>query len=122
MLRRGTAYVLLMLLAMLLAACGDAAQPTATAVAPTIAAPTATAAGPAAIQPTGRPAQPEVILATTTTQDSGLLDVLIPDFQARTGYHMKPVAVGSGQALKMGEEGNADVLLVHSPDAEQAFM
>jgi tungstate transport system substrate-binding protein len=69
------------------------------------------------------PARPELILATTTsTQDSGLLDVLIPDFEARTGYQVKPVAVGSGQALKMGESGNADVLLVHSPAAEEDFM
>lgn len=64
-----------------------------------------------------------LILATTTsTQDSGLLDVLIPRFEAQSGYQVKTVAVGSGQALKMGEEGNADVLLVHSPQAEEAFM
>lgn len=78
---------------------------------------------PAPASPIARPARPEIILATTTsTQDSGLLDVLLPDFQQRTGYQVKPIAVGSGQALKMGEQGNADVLLVHSPDAEQAFM
>ncbi len=64
-----------------------------------------------------------LILATTTsTQDSGLLDVLIPRFEAQSGYQVKTIAVGSGQALKMGEEGNADVLLVHSPQAEEAFM
>lgn len=64
-----------------------------------------------------------LILATTTsTQDSGLLDVLIPRFEAQSGYQVKTIAVGSGQALKMGEEGNADVLLVHSPGAEEAFM
>jgi len=69
------------------------------------------------------PANPEVILATTTsTQDSGLLDVLIPLFERQSGYKVKTVAVGSGQALKMGEEGNADVLLVHSPSAEKTFM
>ena len=69
------------------------------------------------------PARPDLILATTTsTQDSGLLDVLVPDFQARTGYLVKTVAVGSGQALKMGQDGNADVLLVHSPAAEVTFM
>lgn len=69
------------------------------------------------------PAKRDLILATTTsTQDSGLLDLLVPDFQARTGYLVKTVAVGSGQALKMGEEGNADVLLVHSPAAELTFM
>jgi tungstate transport system substrate-binding protein len=65
----------------------------------------------------------DVILATTTsTQDSGLLDVLVPLFEEQTGYHLKPIAVGSGAALKMGEEGEADVLLVHSPAAEEEFM
>jgi tungstate transport system substrate-binding protein len=83
--------------------------------------PTAAPATPMTAIPA--PARAEVLLATTTsTQDSGLLDVLVPDFAARTGYRVKTVAVGSGQALKMGEQGNADVLLVHSPAAEQAFM
>ncbi len=69
------------------------------------------------------PTDTELILATTTsTQDSGLLDVLIPAFEKYSGLVVKTVAVGTGQALKMGEEGNADVLLVHAPDAEQAFM
>ncbi len=65
----------------------------------------------------------DLILATTTsTQDSGLLDVLIPDFEKASGLKVKTVAVGSGQALAMGQEGNADVLLVHSPSAEKTFM
>jgi tungstate transport system substrate-binding protein len=69
------------------------------------------------------PANPNLILATTTsTQDSGLLDVLIPLFETRTGYKVQTVAVGSGAALKMGEEGNADVLLVHAPSSEKTFM
>lgn len=69
------------------------------------------------------PVVKDVILATTTsTQDSGLLDVLLPAFQAATGYVVKVVAVGSGEALKMGEQGNADVLLVHSPAAEKTYM
>jgi tungstate transport system substrate-binding protein len=60
-----------------------------------------------------------VILATTTsTQDSGLLDVLIPAFEKDTGYMVKTISVGSGQAMKMGEKGEADVLLVHSPGDE----
>ena len=64
-----------------------------------------------------------VILATTTsTQDSGLLDLLIPVFEKESGYRVKTISVGSGQALKMGERGEADVLLVHSPDAEKTFM
>ncbi len=65
----------------------------------------------------------DVILATTTsTQDSGLLDVLIPAFEKESGYSVSPVAVGSGQALALGEQAEADVLLVHSPDAEEEFM
>ena len=65
----------------------------------------------------------EIILATTTsTQDSGLLDVLIPIFEERTGYQVKPIAVGSGQALALGERGEADVLLTHSPEAEARFL
>ncbi|MBN2118315.1 MAG: substrate-binding domain-containing protein [Anaerolineales bacterium] len=69
------------------------------------------------------PSNPNLILATTTsTQDSGLLDVLIPMFQEKTGYVVQTVAVGSGAALKMGEEGNADVLLVHAPAAEKELM
>jgi len=70
-----------------------------------------------------QPAQKNVILATTTsTQDSGLLDVLIPLFEKKTGYFMKTIAVGSGQAMAMGAKGEADVLLVHSQAAEKKFM
>jgi tungstate transport system substrate-binding protein len=61
----------------------------------------------------------EIILATTTsTQDSGLLDVLVPAFESESGIVVKVIAVGTGQALQMGEEGNADVLLVHAPESE----
>ncbi len=64
-----------------------------------------------------------MILATTTsTQDSGLLDVLIPIFEKKTGYTVKPVAVGTGAALAMGEQGEADVLLVHAPKSEEAVV
>jgi len=70
-----------------------------------------------------KPSNPALILATTTsTQDSGLLDVLVPAFEEETGYVVQTVAVGTGAALKMVEEGNADVLLVHAPAAEQALM
>lgn len=69
------------------------------------------------------PGQKNIILATTTsTQDSGLLDTLIPIFEKGTGFFVKTIAVGSGQAIKMGQKGEADVLLVHSPDAEKKFM
>lgn len=88
-----------------LSACGSTATPTA---APAI---------------TDAPGNPSVILATTTsTQDSGLLDVLVPMFEKQTGYKVKTVAVGTGEALKMGEEGNADILLVHAPSSEVNFM
>jgi len=64
-----------------------------------------------------------VILATTTsTQDSGLLDALLPVFEKETGYFVKTISVGSGQALAMGRKGEADVLLVHSPADEQKLM
>ncbi|WP_027718049.1 substrate-binding domain-containing protein [Desulfovirgula thermocuniculi] len=70
-----------------------------------------------------RPAKQDVILATTTsTQDSGLLDVLVPEFEKRTGYRIKVIAVGTGQALEMGKRGEADVLLVHSPQAERELV
>jgi tungstate transport system substrate-binding protein len=69
------------------------------------------------------PADKSIILATTTsTQDSGLLDVLIPAFEKDSGYIVKTISVGSGQALAMGEKGEADVLLVHSPDAEKKIV
>jgi tungstate transport system substrate-binding protein len=61
----------------------------------------------------------DVILATTTsTQDTGLLDVLVPIFEEQTDYNVKVIAVGSGQALAMGERGDADALLVHAPSSE----
>lgn len=67
--------------------------------------------------------QKTIILATTTsTQDSGLLDVLIPIFEKKTGYFVKTIAVGSGQAMAMGQKGEADVMLVHSPAAEKKFV
>jgi tungstate transport system substrate-binding protein len=67
--------------------------------------------------------QKNLILATTTsTQDTGLLDVLTPLFEKKTGFLVKTIAVGSGQAMAMGAKGEADVLLVHSPAAEKKFM
>ena len=94
---------LILILSLLLAAC--AAKPTE-----------APAASPA-------PENPDVILATTTsTRDSGLFDYLLPMFQEQTGYNIKMVAVGTGEALAMGEEGNADVLLVHAPASELELM
>lgn len=95
--------ILLLVLGLMLAACGPQA--------------TSEPAMPEA------PANPTLILATTTsTQDSGLLDVLVPMFQDQTGYTVQTVAVGTGAALAMAQEGNADVLLVHAPASEIPLM
>jgi tungstate transport system substrate-binding protein len=69
-------------------------------------------------------AKADLILgSTTSTRDSGLFDVLIPAFTAANPqYVMKVIAVGSGQALKLGEKKDVDVLLVHSPSAEASFV
>jgi tungstate transport system substrate-binding protein len=65
----------------------------------------------------------DIVLATTTsTQDTGLLDALIPPFEKQTGIRVKVIAVGTGQALALGRRGDADLLLVHAPDAEKRFM
>jgi tungstate transport system substrate-binding protein len=64
-----------------------------------------------------------VILSTTTsTQDSGLLDVLVPMFERRTGYTVKTVSVGTGQALALAARGEADVALVHAPELEKRYV
>ena len=62
------------------------------------------------------------LATTTSTRDSGLLNVLVPMFEKETGIEVKVVAVGSGQALELGRRGDADVLLTHAPDAEKQFM
>jgi tungstate transport system substrate-binding protein len=64
-----------------------------------------------------------VILSTTTsTQDSGLLDVLVPLFEKQTGYMVKTVSVGTGQALALAAKGDADVTLVHAPSLEKKYV
>ncbi|MCJ7622429.1 MAG: substrate-binding domain-containing protein [Anaerolineaceae bacterium] len=105
----------------------SACAPAATDTAPESEEPAVVEEAPATpVEEEDSPAIPEVtelILATTTsTRDSGLLDMLLPIFEERSGYVVKMVAVGTGQALAMGEEGNADVLLVHAPSAEEEFM
>ena len=122
---------LVVIVVLALSACAPAAIPTSTS-GPTATAPTsvpATSVPATAVPPTSvptvppAPANPQVILATTTsTRDTGLLDALLPMFKQQTGYDVKMVAVGSGQALQMGTDGNADVLLVHSPAAEKTWM
>jgi tungstate transport system substrate-binding protein len=73
--------------------------------------------GPAVAQSTS------VILSTTTsTQDSGLLDVLVPMFESKTGYTVKTLSVGTGQALALAAKGEADVALVHAPTLEKKYV
>jgi tungstate transport system substrate-binding protein len=76
-------------------------------------------AGSADVVPTGR----SIILATTTsTDDSGLLDSLLPRFRAATGIEVKVIAVGTGAALEMARRGNADAVLVHAPESERVYI
>jgi tungstate transport system substrate-binding protein len=71
----------------------------------------------------GHPQPRTVILSTTTsTQDSGLLDVLIPLFEKQSGYSVKTVSVGTGQALALAAKGDADVALVHAPSLEKKYV
>jgi tungstate transport system substrate-binding protein len=68
-------------------------------------------------------AKKELILASTTsTADSGLFDVMLPEFEKISGYKVKLIAVGTGEAIEMGQKGDADVLMVHSRKAEDQFM
>jgi tungstate transport system substrate-binding protein len=131
--------ILFIVIGMVLAGCAPTPTPTPipptpkpTAVPPTAVPPTAvpptpvppTAAPPTAV-PTPLPAMSSgrLLLATTTsTRDSGLLDFILPDFEKQYNVKVDVVAVGSGQAMKIGQDGNAEVLLVHSPAAEQQFM
>lgn len=63
-----------------------------------------------------------IVASTTSTRDTGLLDSLVPIFEARTGYRVKLIAVGTGQSLAMGQRGDADVVLVHAPEAERVLV
>lgn len=76
-----------------------------------------------ACTPDGQAGDGPVILATTTsTYDSGLLDELVPLFEEETGFRLDVIAVGSGQAIELGRRGEADVVLAHSPDAEEELV
>jgi tungstate transport system substrate-binding protein len=84
---------------------------------------TVLAAAPVLAAGSQEPKNKDLILSTTTsTVDSGLLDVLIPVFEKKTGYRVKTISVGTGQALAMGERGEADVLLTHAPAAEKKLV
>jgi tungstate transport system substrate-binding protein len=105
---------LLALLAVLLGGCESKEEATATPE-PEVAAPAEAPAQPAEAQ--------ALILATTTsTENSGLLAYILPDFEKQYNVQVDVIAVGTGQALKLGEDGNADVLLVHARALEDAFM
>jgi tungstate transport system substrate-binding protein len=93
---------------------------------PTVAvAPTATAAPtntPEAAAPSESDGQALILATTTSTENSGLLEYLLPDFEAEYGVEVDVIAVGTGQALALGEAGDADVLMVHARAREDAFM
>lgn len=114
-----------LIVAALGAACGDddsPAEPSTAALSPTPAAQTATVA-PASPTPRPTPIGGSLILATTTsTQDSGLLDFIIPKFKELTGIDVKVIAVGTGAALEMAAQGNADAVLVHAPTSEKKYV
>ncbi len=82
--------------------------------------PPALPATPAASAP--QPAQELVLATTTSTYDSGLLDAILPDFEQKTGIEVDVVAVGTGQALKLGQSKDADALLVHAKSREEQFV
>jgi tungstate transport system substrate-binding protein len=65
---------------------------------------------------------PVILSTTTSTQDSGLLDVLVPMFERQSGYTVKTIAVGTGQALTLGARGEADVVLAHAPELEKRYV
>jgi tungstate transport system substrate-binding protein len=80
------------------------------------------AAGPTAAQ-TPAPVSHTLILSTTTsTQDSGLLDVLVPMFEKASGYSVKTISIGTGQALALAARGEADVTLAHAPALEKKYV
>src|SRR5437660_9187851 len=79
---------------------------------------------PATLVPSSGEAQraPVILSTTTSTQDSGLLEVLVPRFERQTGYAVKTIAVGTGQALTLAARGEADVVLAHAPALEKKYV
>src|SRR5256712_6661841 len=72
--------------------------------------------------PAGAQRAPVILSTTTSTQDSGLLDVLVPRFERQTGYTVKTISVGTGQALALAARGEADVVLCHAPSLEKRYL
>jgi tungstate transport system substrate-binding protein len=75
-----------------------------------------------AAEPTGQQVGRLVLATTTSTQDSGLLDVIVPDFETRYGSDVEVIAVGTGQSIELGRNCDADVVLVHARSQEDAFV
>ena len=67
-------------------------------------------------------AEPIRLATTTSTANSGLLDAILPEFEKASGMKVHVIAVGTGKALRMGRDGDVDVLMVHAPGAEMKFM
>jgi tungstate transport system substrate-binding protein len=112
-----------LLLALALFACQPPAPTPSSAPTPSPAPPTKPAASPATTPGVRDASGTELILATTTsTQDSGLLEVLVPQFEKASGLRVKTISIGTGAALQLGARGEVDVLLVHAPDAEREWM
>jgi tungstate transport system substrate-binding protein len=78
--------------------------------------------GGASSQSAGTKSHSVILSTTTSTQDSGLLDVLVPLFEKKTGYSVKTISVGTGQALELAAKGDADVALVHAPSLEKKYI
>jgi len=72
--------------------------------------------------PAGAQSNTVILSTTTSTQDSGLLDVLVPMFEKKTGMSVKTISVGTGQALALAARGEADVALVHAPSVERKYV
>lgn len=108
----------LALAALVLAGCGGTSESTTTS------APVASQPATTSEATTTTVEESEIILASTTsTQDSGLFDVLLPEFtRAYPQYTVNVIAVGTGEALKLGERKDVDVLLVHAPASEKEFI
>ena len=122
--------ILILCMSLVLAACAAPAPSPAPTPAPTPAATPAPAPEPEPTpeptpdpEPTAAPHQGSIVLATTTsTDDSGLLDFILPVFTFDTGWDVQVISVGTGAALQLGRDGEADALLVHARAQEDQFV
>ncbi len=117
--------VAVLIAAFVLSACGGSLTPSPSPSSSPSSSPSGSPSqsGSPSPSPSQSPEKSTIILATTTsTQDSGLLDYLLPELQKDTGIEARVVAVGSGKAIQMGKDGEADVLLVHARADEDKFI